>query len=303
VRDVTVTTFFSKNRKWIGYTVYCVVVTGVFLYVLFPSDAIRDYLQMRAQDLTPPLMVSVDRIKPWPPYSLRCGQTKVSFLDRPKEMLFTANSVVVRPVPTSLLKGNWAWCFNCKAYGGAVTGCTDYEMTDRDGRFRTKIEFEAIRIGKHEHLRNLVGRSVDGILNGTVSYSGTRESPLNGAGEASLELVDGKIELLSPILTLESVEYNELTIGMALKGDMLNLMRFELEGPLLKGSLSGTIRLRKELQESRLDLKGRIEPFAAFFEKAEGAEGILKFLRRKLRKGTLPFSIRGTLEKPTLTFM
>jgi type II secretion system protein N len=90
---------------------------------------------------------------------------------------------------------------------------------------------------------------------------------------------------------------------MALKGDMLNLMRFELEGPLLKGSLSGTIRLRKELQESRLDLKGRIEPFAAFFEKAEGAEGILKFLRRKLRKGTLPFSIRGTLEKPTLTFM
>lgn len=297
------TAFFSSNRKWIGYTVYCVVVTAGFLYVLFPSDAVREYVQMKAGDLTPPLMISVDRIKPWPPYSLRCGRTTVSLPDKPNATLFAADSVLVRPVARSFLRGSRAWCFNCKAYGGRARACVAYNSNGRTGRFRTEIEFDAIRIDRHKHLRDLVGRSVEGTLLGTASYSCMRGSPLNGVGEASLKLVDGKIELLSPILTLESIDYDELTIKMALKGDKVNLTRLQLEGSLLKGSLSGMIRLRKELAESRLDLKGSIEPFAEFFGKAEGAGGILKFLRRKLRKGTLPFTIRGTLAKPKLTFM
>ena len=80
--------FFLKHRKWVGYIGYCVFVTAGFLYFLFPSDAVRDYLKVRARNLNPPLMVSIDRIKPWPLCSLRFGHTEISFLDKANKKLF-----------------------------------------------------------------------------------------------------------------------------------------------------------------------------------------------------------------------
>jgi type II secretion system protein N len=295
--------FFLKNRKWVGYISYCILLTAGFLYFLFPSEAVRDYLQTKARNLNPPLIISIDWIKPWPLYSLKFGHTEVSFRDKPNRKFFRADSLVLRPRVKSFIRGEHRWCFRCVAYGGIIKGCANFDSNDMAGPFKAEMEFDTIRIGTYEHLRDLIGRYVDGILTGTISYSGQREKLLNGAGEANLKFINGRIELLSPVLTLESIEYNEIAINMALKRRTINLSRLQLEGPLLKGTLSGSIRLKEELAKSRLDLKGRIEPFAAFFKKAEGTQSTLKYFRKMLRKGVLPFRIRGTLAQPKISFM
>ena len=295
--------FFLKNRKWVGYISYCIFLTAGFLYFLFPSDAVREYLQIKARNLNPPLMVSIDRIKPWPLCSLKFGHTEISFLDKPNIKLFRADNLLLRPGAGSFIKGDHKWCFQCVAYGGRIKGCTNFDNSDMAGPLKAEIEFDTIRIGTYEHLKDLIGRYVDGTLTGTISYSGQRERLLKGAGEANLKFVNGRIELLSPVLTLESIEYNEIAINMALKRGTVNLTRLQLEGPLLKGTLSGSIRLKEELVKSRLDLKGRIEPFAAFFKKAEGTQSTLMYFRKMLRKGALPFRIRGTLAQPKISFM
>lgn len=295
--------FFLKNRKWVGYISYCIFLTAGFLYFLFPSDAVREYLQIKARNLNPPLMVSIDRIKPWPLCSLKFGHTEISFLDKPNIKLFRADNLLLRPGAGSFIKGDHKWCFQCMAYGGRIKGCANFNNNDMAGPFKAEMEFDTIRIGTYEHLKDLIGRYVDGTLTGTISYSGQRERLLNGAGEANLKFVNGRIELLSPVLTLESIEYNEIAINMALKRGTVNLTRLQLEGPLLKGTLSGSIRLKEELVKSRLDLKGRIEPFAAFFKKAEGTQSTLMYFRKMLRKGALPFRIRGTLAQPKISFM
>ena len=294
--------FISKNKKWFGYIIYCILVTVGLLYYRFPSDALRDYIQVRANNLNTPLFLSITRIRPWPPFGLRLGQTEISLKDKPNIRLFSADSLLVRAEVWSFLKGKGKYCFECLAYGGDLKGCIYFKKNSTTAPFDAKIELKNIRIGNYEHLEYLIGRHVDGILRGTVYYSGQDKNLINGAGEANLTLLDGRVELLLPILTLGSIEFNEVKIDMVLKKQKLNLARFELKGPRLKSTLSGTIGLKKEFAKSTLELKGTIEPFASFFKNAEGASGTMNLFKKRLRKGTLTFIIHGTLGEPKIRF-
>ncbi|MFB0532765.1 MAG: type II secretion system protein GspN [Desulfatiglandales bacterium] len=294
--------FISKNKKWFGYVIYCVIVAVGLLYYRFPSDALRDYVQITANNLDTPFFLSVDGLKPWPPFGLKLGQTEISFKDRPDIKLFRTDSLLVRPEAWSFLQGRGKYCFECLAYGGDLKGCIHFKDNSISGPFNTEIELRNIRIGNYEHLKYPIGRHVDGILLGTIYYSGQYKNLMDGDGEANLTLQDGRIELSVPILTLGSVEFNEVKIQMVLKKQKINLARFELKGPQLKGTLSGTIGLKERFVKSTLELKGTIEPFASFFKSAEGAPSTMRFFKQRLRKGALTFIIYGTLGEPKIRF-
>ena len=294
--------FISKHRKWIGYIIYCIILTVGLLYYRFPSDTLRDYLKIRADNLSTPLFLSIDRIKPWLPFGLKLWQTEISFKNRPNVEIFRAESLLVSANAWSFLKGESKYCFECLAYGGDVRGCICFKENSMTAPFDTEIELKNIRVGNYRHLKDLIGRHIDGVLCGTIYYNGQHKHLMDGAGEANLKLLDGKVDLLVPILTLESIEFNEVKIDMALKEQKIRLKRFELKGPLLKSTLSGTIRLKKEYTESTLDLTGTIEPFAAFFKNVEGVYNTVKFFKKRLRKGTISFIIQGTLKDPKIKF-
>jgi len=243
----------KKSKRSVGYVIYFIGITGVFLYYLFPSDAVIGYLQVKAENLNPSLSIAIDRVTPWPPLGLRFTNARVLY--------------------------------------------------DAKNALNAEVKLEAVRVGDHENLGGLIGRSVQGLLSGTISYSGRRERVLNGSGQANFRLTDGRIELLSPLLTLEAIDYSEVTINMVLNRKRVNLTRLELEGPMLRGTVTGIIRLKEELEKSNIDLKGTIEPFAPLFKEAEGAQSVLKFFKGKLRKGALPFRIRGTIAHPRITFI
>lgn|GEM_PF-373336 len=294
--------FISKNKKWFGYILYCIILTAVLLYYRFPSDALRDYLQIRANNLNTPMSLSIEGIKPWPPFGLRFVQTEISPKDKPHIRLFTADSLLVSPGVWSFFKGKAKYRFECLAYKGDIGGCVYFEKNRITAPFNTEIGLRNIRIGNYGHLKHLIGRHVDGILSGTIYYSGQHKNLMGGTGEANLRVLDGRVELLSPILTLGSIEFNEVKIDMALKGQKINLTRLELEGPQLKSTLSGTISLEKAFAKSTLDLKGEIEPFASFLKGAEDVYNAVRSFKQRLRKGTITFTIRGTLEQPKFKF-
>lgn len=294
--------FISKNKKWFGYTIYCIIVTVGLLYYRFPSDDLRDYIQIRANNLNTPLFLSIDRIKPWPPFGLKLGQTEIALKDKPDIKLFRADSLLVKLEAWSFLKGKGKYCFECLAYGGDVGGCVYFEKNSTKAPFNTEIELKSIRIGNYKGLRYLIGRDVDGIINGTIYYSGQHKNLMDGTGEANLKLLDGRVDLLLPILPLGSIEFNEVKIDMALKKRKVNLTRFELNGHQLKGTLSGTISLKEKFAKSTIDLKGTIEPFASFFKNTEGAFSALRFFKQMMRKGTLTFIVHGTLGEPKIKF-
>jgi type II secretion system protein N len=292
----------EKPKRVVGYIIYFICITAGLLYYLFPSDAVEDYLKVKAQNLNPSLSVAIDRISPWPLLGLRFTNAQILYRDQPARRLLRAETLVVRPHVGSFLKGIQDWSFRCAAYGGEIKGSASVNGGAANA-LNADFELDAIRMGEHKDLRDLIGRSVVGQLSGTISYTGSGQGVLNGSGEANLRLVNGKIELLSPLLTLESIEYNEVTIAMVLKRKRVNVSRLDLEGPMLKATVSGVIRLKEELEKSDLDLKGTIEPYPGLFQKAEGAQSVLKFFKGRLRKGALAFRVRGTVAQPRITFM
>jgi type II secretion system protein N len=294
--------FISRNKRWIGYISYCVILAIGFLYYLFPSDALRDYLQARASTLNTPLLVSIEYIKPWPPFGLRLGQAEVSLKHKPARKIFGAERLLIKPEPWSFFKGQSKYRFECLAYGGNVRGHIHFRKTSTSGPFDTEIELKNIRIGSYGYLKDLLGRHVDGILSGTICYSGEQGDLLGGNGEASLRLLDGRVELLLPVLSLESIDFNDVKMDMVLEKQKMNLTRLELEGPQMKSTLSGTVSLKKDFGKSMLDLKGRIEPFASLFKDASGLQNIVQLFKRGLRKGSLAFVIYGTISEPKIKF-
>jgi len=229
-------------------------------------------------------------------------ETEVALKDMPDSVILRADSLLLKPQLWSLLRGESKYRFDCLAYKGKVSGSV-YFKKDRTRRFiDTEIELSNILIGDYAYLSHLIGRHAEGTLGGTVSYRGQYNLLMDGSGEANLRLSHGKVELLQPFLTFESIDFSELEIEMVLKKQEINLIRLEVKGKQLHGTLSGTITLKKEFAKSRLDLKGTIEPFAALFKGTAGIGDTVALFTKRLKKGTFSFVIHGTLGEPRIKF-
>jgi len=294
--------FVSNYKKWLGYLLFALILTVALLYFCFPSDALRDYVEATAGRANPRLVLSVDRVELRFPIALKFVETEVALKDMPDRVILRADSLLLKPQLWSLLGGESKYCFDCLAYKGKVSGSV-YINKNRTRRFiDTEIELRNIRIGDYAYLSHLIGRHAEGTLGGTVSYRGQYNLLRDGSGEANLRLSHGRVELLQPFLTFESIDFNEMEIEMALKKQEINLTRLELKGKQLHGTLSGTITLKEEFAKSSLDLKGTIEPFAGFFKSTEGIRDTVALFTKRLKKGTFSFVVHGTLGEPRIEF-
>ncbi|NVL90266.1 MAG: type II secretion system protein GspN [Desulfobacterales bacterium] len=294
--------FISKNKKRFGYLLFALVLTAALLYYRFPSDVLRDHLQAAADKAAPSLLLSVDRIEPSIPIGLNFLKTKIAFKDIPDRVIFTADSFLLRPQLMELLRGKSKYSFHGIAYKGDLNGCVYIKKDGTNGFIDTEIELKNIHIGDYTYLAYLIGRHIEGTLGGTISYKGRHDSLTTGSGKANLTLSHGRIKLLRPLLTFDSIDFNEMGIEMVLKKQKIKIARLKFKGRQLQGTLSGTITLKEEFTKSILDLRGTVEPFAALFKNATGIQDTVKIFKERLNMGTLSFVIRGTLKEPKVKF-
>ena len=293
--------FIRKNQKWFGYVLYAVIITAGLLYLRFPSEVIKDYLETRGERSHSPFDLSVGQVSPSLPFGLKLQETQVSQSANPNKIIFRADRLSIRPTIGTLLVGKLNLRFEGLAYDGVLKGYANFSEKSLQAPFSASIVLRDIRMGKYD-LRSLIGRHVEGKLDGTVAYNGKNNLLIEGSGEADLRLSDGRLELLQPILSLDSIDFSQVTIKMALQNRKINLTQVALEGPNMRGTLSGIISLRTEIGKSRLDLRGTIEPFSDFFKSLPGTRDTVKLFQRRLKRGTLTFVIRGTLAEPSIQF-
>jgi len=289
--------FIAKNKKWFGYILFCIIIAGGLLYYRFPSDALRDYLQKTANNVNNSVTLSIDQVKPLLPFGIKLVHSELFLKGKLSRKLFRSDILTIKSSPWSFFKEISKYCFKCLSYGGDITGCV-YFKSSMKAPFDTEIELRDIHIAEHEHLKDFIGREIDGILSATIFYKGEHKNLIGGTGEAHVTLAEGKIALLVPVLSIESIEFDEIKSNMALKKQTINLKHVELKGPLLKSTLSGTIRLKKEFTKSALNLKGTIEPYASFFKDMKDISNTMSFFKQRMKEGVLPFIIYGTIEEP-----
>jgi type II secretion system protein N len=145
---------------------------------------------------------------------------------------------------------------------------------------------------------------VEGKLNGTINYSGKIDTPVNGSGESKITISKGMLKLTHPlpVLDLDTIEFDECAMVAQLKGRRLNITSGTLKGKDMIGNMTGSISLRSDIPESRLNLKGEIEIYPSLFQDSPEIRDAVNQLKKGMKDGKLSFNITGTIDSPKFNF-
>jgi type II secretion system protein N len=271
-----------------------------FLYNRFPSDAVRDYVEAGVGNRIVSVDVRIGSVEPALPPGLVFKDLHLNYRGLPEKVFFSTSELKVKPEAAKILCGIPAAKLQCEAYGGNISGQVSFPDSQLKGDISLDMEFNGIRLEENAVLQEVLGRRLQGILEGTVNFKGQPRNLRAGNGLIKLVVNEGNIEIDQVFLELDALKFSKVILsGDFLKGKF-NLVTGDIEGPDYRGSITGTAYLDSNLLGSRLDFQGWIELFPSFFTR-KGLSNRLNYVRQRLRRGRLNFSVTGTIGKPVVT--
>jgi type II secretion system protein N len=290
----------GTRREWFGYGLFGLLVLTCALYLRFPSAEVGDYLDRSLKGINADLSFSATLIKPWPPLQLKFTEPEV-VSDRADIPLVVVEDLIAGPKIISLLQGKQVYTLRGAAYSGEFSGRLQ-RRTDTAGFGEGELSLAGIDLAKYNYLPELLGRQLGGILDGSISFKSSSGRLLDSGGQTQLRVSEGRITLLQPLLGLDAVVFDVITVDAALEKRILSAS-MELAGPELQGSMTGTIRVMADIGQSRLAFKGVVEPQSQLYQQHPQAAAALNLLKNKMKNGRYSFAVSGTVQKPEFSLL
>jgi len=282
-------------KKWIGYTCYVIAALVVFIYLLFPSQEIKQYMLQQSAALGPDVSVELDRVDLNLPPGLVFTNLKLFFQG---SAAFDSSQLKLTPRYVSLFSSAKALNIKGKAYNGDLNGRASVENASKP-IYATDLAFEDIQLDKIAILSELVPHQVSGIAEGKVVYSSGSES--FGEGNARLMIKQCRVELGAPIFGFTELSVGTLKATLELKGRQANVQEITIDGRQVSGNASGEIRLRQPLSESRIQLSGVIKPRPSFIKELGKVVPSQLLSGGNFVRNGVPFRISGSVERPNFS--
>lgn len=293
----------SRNKKYIYYVLYSVILLIVLLYFRFPSGAFKEYLRANINSISPENILLIRDVKPAFPVGISLVDTRFSRRANPDIRYFTADSITVRPQIWSFLLGRLKFDFLCNVNKGLVEGNICFIEKKIGSPFKSSIEFKSIKIAEASSLSSLIECDLNGKLDGALKYSSEDEKFLNGTGEAEFNIKDGRIAFFQPIPIFDSIEFDDLSVRCLMEKRKLRLNHFEFLGQEMAGTLSGEIRLNNDISKSAVNIKGSIELSPEFFKNRKDSSAFFAYFRQRMKNGRLSFMLTGNIGEPRFTLL
>jgi len=283
----------NNTRKWLLYSIYVLAAIVFFIYYLFPSEKVKNYVTSGFNRLNSNINISIDHVSPTFPPGLKLY--KVNFYHMDNALLETEQIKVV-PNLLSLFRSKVIFFFKGRAYRGILEGKGEFIKNKPDQNVIIEGKFSNIKIQEIPAVKQFVGRNLTGILEGNFTYRDVGK--LGGTLDARSIISDGEIELLTPVFKLKNINFSKIEAEMTMENQRLKVKRCIIKASPADGNVSGLINLRKPLGQSYLRLLGVIKPNKEFL--AELGEDLPKNLLPEeiLSKGVVRIRIYGTLDEP-----
>ena len=281
---------FSKRS--LLYTAYIVGITVFFLYYLFPSDTVKMYLAYRLSQGNPDLTVSIDRVSPALPPGIRLHDVGIAYRN---EALVDLDSLKVVPNLLSLFSSKTTVKFNGRVHAGALSGRA--EINNSRETFSVKIEgrISGAQVQTIPVLQLLTAHQIFGGLDGNFTYADVGP---NQSMEGKIALSDCRIELATPVFSLESLAFKDVSADLVLNKKNMIIKNGSARGNQLDVDLAGTIASNNVLGKNALNLTGLATPHHALLAKIEKSFPIDLLRRKKAGNDPISFKIGGTLDEP-----
>ena len=288
--------FKEKNRKWLGYILYVVLVTVALLYYLFPAQAVEEFVDNSVNRINPEFAFKADKIGPAIPAGLRINAGQIYMSDTKGPVVFKADTIYIGPRILKLIRGEYSIDYSGTAYKGDIKG--SLHSKDKAGEtFQSDLSFKDLDIAEYEFLAERFKHRVIGKLSGDIVYD-KDSANAEGSGKANLRLKGGQLQLQAPIFGISSVDLQNIDLGLELGNRKITIVKAELSGVEVKGSMTGTIQLQSDIMRSQLNLKGTLEPLAEFYKNYPEIRELLKSMKKKVKRGQYFFAITGTIGEP-----
>jgi type II secretion system protein N len=280
----------------IGYLLYTLLAVILFLYLLFPGKAVKALMNARLANIDPSLSMVVDTIRPALPPGLK--MTGVD-LKSDSRRLIHLDDARVTPDLTSLLSAEKQVRFQGRLAGGTFQGSATLDNSNARERMRAEADLSQIQLDKLDRIKSIDRFSLAGALQGHITHDDARAP--GGMTNGTLTISGLRINLKSPIFGLTDLTMNKADADFSIMGQRMRLKALSFDGPMAEGKISGTIELRKPLEQSRLNLTVNAKPHPELIARLQTtvARGFLN--TRTLGTRGLTFRIRGSLDSPSVS--
>ncbi len=284
---------FSQHRsilyKVLGYGLFIVLLAGVLLHLLFPSEDFRSFLVSSVSRKNPRLVLKINTLSPCFFLNFKLTQVELFLKGNDTAPLFNADQVILKPALLASLLGNLSVKIIGTTSGGNITAAVRLKKNKSTETLAANIELKDIRISDLKYILTSLGYTADGILAGKITYTGDLADPISGSGSMSLDIKAANIKLSRPLFGFNMIDLNNAQVEAVLKNRLLSLSKVDLNGQRVKAEIKGTIHPHKIIRQSRLDLNGRLE----FTQGLPGETGT-----KEPQK--IPFVLKGTIAMPEL---
>lgn len=265
-----------------------------FLYLLFPSELLRDVLQERIAQINPDLRVVTETIQPTIPPGLKLQPLAISYTDIP---VLRSGYLKVTPKLFSLITNPKVFHFKGLLGSGEFRGRGEINRKSKRPQDKLMLNLNDIPVEMLEVTKLLPQYQPSGELSGRVNYDS-----LKGAGgtvEADVQIMPLRITLDPPLMGLEALDFSELKALMTMTPRMLQIRRCEAGGSQFEGKLTGSIVFSKPIGNSRLTLSLSVKPRPDFVAQHRNDMIGSFFASDKAQKRGLLLRFSGTLDNPS----
>jgi len=282
----------KPSKKTLLYTAYIIGITLFFLWYLFPSDTLKDYLAYRLSRGNPDVTVTIDRISPVLPPGIKLHTVDIFHQSK---NLIEVTSLKVMPGLGSLFSDTTTVNFKARMYDGTLNGRAEISGPAAGG-IKINGNLAGVQVQQISALQQLSDHGISGGLGGKFIYAdGEATQQLSG----NLTMANCRLELADEIFNQKSFEFKNMEADLVLQNRNLVINEFSATGNQLDLKFAGRIKLNKgDRAKNELDLTGTITPHHVFLTKI-GKDLPVDLLRNKKSGKTLiSFKIDGTLDEP-----
>ena len=281
----------NNSKKWLLYFIYVIVVIALFIYYLFPSDAVKKYITFNLNKANPELNITINNIKPGFPPGLTLYNVS---LYRQNNLLIKAEQVKITCEFLSLFRPKTTFFFDAETYEGLLKGRADIIAN----KLIINADLTDVQTKNMPVVQNLFNRKISGLLNGNIIYSGNRK--FVGTVNAKLNLSDGEVELLMPVFDLESFSFRSITVDAEMNNQEIQINECIIKGEQADGRIFGSVSLKNPFVKSVLDLTGTVKPNHSLIENLQDIFPV-ELLLLITDEGDFPIRLYGSIEKPGLS--
>lgn len=280
------------------YLLYTSVVLLFLLWLLFPADIVKGYLEQRLD-------------KQYAQFDWKIGSLGLALPDKivltnvrvnpagTKNSLLILNQLAFAPDLKHIFGENKKIRYNLEMLQGTIRG---HILLPSDS---TQVEcigtLDGLHLEQLEFLQQDLQRRLNGTAAGTFSGQVKKDKSGQVTLRGNLNLSDGVLQFRQPVLGLGQLPYTKIETDFSYKANQWTFEKGKLQAASMNGIFRGNILSEDSLADSQVQFEGSLTPRSEMFSEMKNSK-MMQMVRAHLKDGALPFTVRGTVGSPAILF-